>query len=141
MNTTAEPVTFTLDVAGAAALDGRWRPERLAPAPDGATSVTLPAYGEPALGGGPVIHPDLEFVDLEPQAWGELCHVVQRRRRETPWAYVLHDRGRVIATLPPRAAGLAPGDEVLTRSRPRRGSARPPAGSGLSSSIAPSCRP
>ena len=53
---------------------------------------------------------DVVVGELDAEPWGELCATVLRRRRATPWAYVLHQAGRVVATVPPGAGGLQPGD-------------------------------
>lgn len=55
---------------------------------------------------------DVAVGELEAEPWGELCAAVLRRRCATPWAYVLHEAGRVVATVPPGAGGFAPGDEL-----------------------------
>lgn len=59
-----------------------------------------------------MIAADVVVGELDAEPWGELCAAVLRRRRETPWAYVLHSSGRVVATVPQAAAGLNPGDPL-----------------------------
>jgi hypothetical protein len=62
--------------------------------------------------GALVIAADVAVGELTAQAWGELCLVVQQRRRATPWAYVVHDGRCVVAVESPRPVSAKVGDLV-----------------------------